>query len=103
MASYMRYVKWPKLKVKLDTVNNTLVIDGISKTSMQKAKSSLTITESLVDPSDPEGVLFSPYKYVTIEIDGKLLLKLYKKLAKYYGKKDSEGDDPTDEYWREMA
>ena len=99
----MRYIKWPKLKVKLDTVNNTLVIDGISKTSLQKAKSSITITESLIDPNDAETIWLSPYKYMTIEIDGKLLEKLYKKLIDYYDKKSHENGDHTDEYWREAA
>ena len=103
--SIMRYVKFPKLKVSLDNINNTLIIDGISKTSCDKAKSQITVSESLVDKDDPE-FIFSPYKYMTIEIKGKLLKKLYKKLTEYYDKNNSnhtDDKDDTDNYWREAA
>jgi len=90
MASVMQYIKWPKLKVTLDSVNNTLVIDGISKKSLKKAKSSMTITESLlVDKNDPDWI-FSANKYITIEIDGELLQKLHKKLTKYFVNKERD-------------
>jgi hypothetical protein len=90
MASVMQYIKWPKLKVTLDSVNNTLVIDGISKESLKKAKSSMTITESLVDKDDPDWI-FSQNKYITIEIEGdKLLRKLNKKLTEYFVNKERD-------------
>jgi hypothetical protein len=83
MSMLMRNVKFPKFKITLDKANSVLVFDGISKKSMAKINSSITISEKLIDEDDPEWLL-SPYKYITIELEGSAILNALFALAKEY-------------------
>ena len=91
MTEYKRHVKYPKFKVKVD--DGMVVLDGISRQTMEDKGQTIVIYESLVNPDNSDW-LFSPDTYMTIQISGeKILRKIYKALTKYYARKNTNADN----------